>query len=428
MGGPRPHPLTALPGQRGRGADLRGAGRALAARPSGSTDFGTADQERTSVSTDPLFAYNVLKTFLSSHKALGTLVDTRVASLAKRVRDRANDGKRPDPAVDGEQTALARLRALTDSMGDGSTPGTPPNWTPSSSSWSRSGWGRAATRAVIFSERVETLKWLAEKVPARLGFTPDKDGGHKAVRIMHGGIVEEQQRLIREEFSLAGAPVRLLFAGDVASEGVNLHRQCHHLIHYDIPWSLIRIEQRNGRIDRYGQRHEPQFRALILTSEQPGAKDDRTVAEKLLVREEEAHKLSGTAEAETGYFRADEEERRLIRELMAGGTVEDFFTSAPASDDADLTGLFGQVDTITEEEPPARAEVPSLFDGDTSAFVDSALAELYEDRADDVIGLSRSKDAKDRPYLSLSGARPDLLRRLKALPPSYLKEQGWPSA
>lgn len=394
--------------------------------PSGSTDFGTADQERTSVSTDPLFAYNILKTFLSSHKALGTLVDTRVTSLAKRVRDRANDGKRPDPAIEVEQTALARLRTLTDSMGDGSTPGDSTKLDALVEQLEQIGVGpRSETRAVIFSERVETLKWLAEKVPARLGFTPDKDGGHKAVRVMHGGIAEEQQRLIREEFSLAGAPVRLLFAGDVASEGVNLHRQCHHLIHYDIPWSLIRIEQRNGRIDRYGQTHEPQFRALILTSEQPGAKDDRTVAEKLLVREEEAHKLSGTAEAETGYFRADEEERRLIRELMAGGTVEDFLTSAPASDDADLTDLFGQVDTITDEEPPARAQVPSLFDGDTSAFVDSALAELYEDRADDVIGLSRSKDAKHRPYLSLSPElAPDLLRRLKALPPSYLKERG----
>ncbi|MGP4049291.1 SNF2-related protein [Streptomyces sp. 2A115] len=394
--------------------------------PSTSTEFGTADQERASVSTDPLFAYNVLKTFLSSHKALGEMVDRRVVALGDRVRKMVKDGRRPDPAIDGEQAALLRLRTLVDSMGDGSARGDSTKLDALVEQLEQIGVGPgSATRAVVFSERVETLKWLAEKVPQRLGFTPGKDGGHEAVRIMHGGIVEEQQRVIREEFSLAGAPVRLLFAGDVASEGVNLHRQCHHLIHYDIPWSLIRIEQRNGRIDRYGQRHEPEFRALILTSEQPGAKDDRTVAEKLLVREEEAHKLSGTAEAETGYYRADEEERRLIRELMEGGTVEDFLAGAPAADDADLAGLFGQVDTITEEELPERAEVPSLFDGDTAAFVDTALAELYEDHAEDVIGLSRSKDAKQRPYFSLSpDMAPDLLRRLKALPPSYLKEQG----
>lgn len=393
---------------------------------SGSTEFGTADRERTSVSTDRLFAYNVLKTFLSSHRALKKLVDTRVTALDGRVRKAVDDGKQPDSAIDGERAALARLRTLVDSMGDGSTPGDSTKLDALIEQLEQIGVGpRSDTRAVIFSERVETLTWLAEKVPARLGFTADDNGAYKAVRIMHGGIVEEQQRVIREEFSLAAAPVRLLFAGDVASEGVNLHRQCHHLIHYDIPWSLIRIEQRNGRIDRYGQHHEPQFRALILTSGQPGAKDDRTVAEKLLLREEEAHKLSGTAEAETGYYRADEEERRLIRELMEGGTVEDFFASAPAADDSDLAGLFGQVGTLTEEKPPDRAEVPSLFGGDTAAFVDTALAELYEDRAEDVIGLSRSKDAKQRPYLSLSPDKaPDLLRRLKALPPSYLKEQG----
>ncbi|MFI8940066.1 SNF2-related protein [Streptomyces syringium] len=394
--------------------------------PSGSTEFGTADQEQTSVSTDPLFAYNVLKTFLSSHVALKETVERRIAALGKKARDTEAEGKQPAPAIGGEQAALTRLRALVDSMGDGRAPGDSAKLDALVEQLKDIGVGpRSDTRAVVFSERVPTLKWLAEVVPARLGFTAGKDGGIKAVRVMHGGLSEEEQRLIREEFSLAGAPVRLLFTGDVASEGVNLHRQCHHLIHYDIPWSLIRIEQRNGRIDRYGQRHEPQFRALILTSAQPGAKDDRTVAEKLLVREEEAHKLNGTAEAETGYYRADEEERRLIRELVEGGTVEGFLATAPAGGDGDLAGLFGQVDTITEEEPPERAEVPSLFDGDAAAFVDTALAELYEDRAEDLIGLSSGKDALQRPYLSLSPAKaPDLLRRLKALPPSYLKEQG----
>ena len=92
--------------------------------------------------------------------------------------------------------------------------------------------------------------------------------------------------------------MRVLLTGDVASEGVNMHRQCHHLIHYDLPWSLIRIEQRNGRIDRYGQEHQPEFAALILTSQTDGAKDDTTVAEKLLHREEQAHHSLGTAEGD----------------------------------------------------------------------------------------------------------------------------------
>lgn len=95
------------------------------------------------------------------------------------------------------------------------------------------------------------------------------DGTTKAVTVMHGGLSDDEQAKVLEAFGLADSPVRLLFTGDVASEGVNLHRQCHHLIHYDIPWSLIRIEQRNGRIDRYGQKHEPRFRALILTSAVP---------------------------------------------------------------------------------------------------------------------------------------------------------------
>ncbi|MBR8641340.1 hypothetical protein KEF29_23545 [Streptomyces tuirus] len=282
---------------------------------------------------------------------------------------------------------------------------------------------RSTTRAVVFSERVRTLTWLAEVVPARLGFPVGADGTAKAVTVMHGGLSDDEQAKVLEAFGLADNPVRLLFTGDVASEGVNLHRQCHHLIHYDIPWSLIRIEQRNGRIDRYGQKHEPQFRALILTSAVPGAKDDRTVAEKLLLREEEAHKLDGTAEAVSGFYRAEEEERRLIKELVRGGTVEDFLESAPADDTA-LADLFGQVDTITEQELPARAELISLFEGDTAAFVDTALDVVYEERAEDLIGLSSGTDTKGGAYFSLSPAKaPDLLHRLKALPPSYLKEQ-----
>ena len=51
--------------------------------------------------------------------------------------------------------------------------------------------------------------------------------------------------------------MRILLATDAASEGIDLQRHCHRLIHYEIPWNPNRMEQRNGRIDRHGQRPEP---------------------------------------------------------------------------------------------------------------------------------------------------------------------------
>ncbi len=83
---------------------------------------------------------------------------------------------------------------------------------------------------------------------------------------MHGGLSDSDQLALIDEFKRTDTPLRVLITGDVASEGVNLHAQCHHLVHYDIPWSLIRIQQRNGRIDRYGQEHEPEITSLLLDS------------------------------------------------------------------------------------------------------------------------------------------------------------------
>ena len=96
----------------------------------------------------------------------------------------------------------------------------------------------------MFAERVATLIWLARTSPARAGLAPKR---HRDAARRSSDV--EQQEIV-ENFKLETSPVRVLVTGDVASEGVNLHAQCHHLIHYDIPWSLIRIEQRNGRIDR----------------------------------------------------------------------------------------------------------------------------------------------------------------------------------
>ncbi|MGC4808222.1 helicase-related protein [Micromonospora sp. DT233] len=334
-----------------------------------------------------LFPYTLLKSFLSSHRALHETVTNRRRK-----------------ATGTELMALDRLAELTSAMTDRD-----------SSKLNRLveelraiGVGRGSdTRAVVFSERVSTIKWLAEVVPGLLGLRPS------AVRVLHGGVADSDEQKILQEFELAGSDVRLLFTGDVASEGVNLHQQCHHLIHYDIPWSLIRIEQRNGRIDRYGQKHQPQFRALILASAREDAKDDRTISQKLLDKEEVAHRTLGSVAAATGLYDDKAETERLIRDLFANRTVEESYETVEAEIDV-MADLFAEVGTAPVSADVPRARVPKLFDS-TRDFVDAALHEIYDDRPEDHIDLRREDE------LLTFLAPGDLVHRLTDLPRSYLR-------
>ncbi|WP_435885018.1 SNF2-related protein [Streptomyces tauricus] len=367
-----------------------------------------------SVSESRLFPYTLLKSFLSSHVALAVTVDNRMRTLK---------AKEEGTATVAELTALQRLRDLTLAMSDADSA----KFQALVEQLRAIGVGpKSDARVVVFSERVQTLEWLRRAVPAALGFK-GRAAAQEAARVMHGGLSDEQQMQCVEDFGLADTPVRMLFTGDVASEGVNLHRQCHQLVHYDVPWSLIRIEQRNGRIDRYGQPHQPQFRALILTSEVDGAKDDRTVAERLLEREDEAHRSLGTAEAVSGLYRADAEEKSLIQDLLRGRTVDESLEStarAAAAEDSGtdfLADFFGAVGDDPHEAdgdaPPAPADVPRLFTG-TREFVDEALREVYPDA-------QRQLDMDQDQETGLISFRPpsDLTHRMKALPPDYRREQ-----
>ncbi|MES9542309.1 helicase-related protein [Actinomadura sp. NPDC000600] len=329
-----------------------------------------------------LFPYTLAKAFLSSHVALGATIGKRLKKAEEpREIEALNDLAFLVQQMDDDDSA--KRRALVDEL-------------------KRIGVKAKGTmRAVVFSESIPTLEWLAETVPAELGLAADQ------VQVMHGGFSDQRQQEIVEDFSLADSKVRLLFTGDVASEGVNLHRQCHHLIHYDLPWSLIRIEQRNGRIDRYGQEHQPQFRALILTSQTKGALDDTTVAEKLLRREEAAHRSLGTAEAVTREFTAKKEEDRLIQDLLHGKSVEESLAEGPPVDI--MAQLLGAVEQGEARAEVRRARVPKLF-GSTEEFVREALRTVCPDlRIDD-----------DGELLAFEPPG-DLVHRLSALPASYLR-------
>ncbi|MCG3038977.1 DEAD/DEAH box helicase [Streptomyces sp. S1A] len=402
-----------------------------------------ADPSTPSVSRHQLVPYRLLKSFLSSHKALLETVKTRIGTLDTPPADKPKNGAkrqtRPeDPAVreaarKTERAALVDLQHLAEQIEDRDSA----KLTALVDELRAMGVGPGSdTRVVVFSESIPTLKWLAETVPAALGFkrtaSPDEKkpwlGFGGAAQVMHGeATTDQEQQEIVEKFGLRDDPVRILFTGDVASEGVNLHQQCNLLIHYDLPWSLIRIEQRNGRIDRYGQKRRPEFRALTLTSDipwrtdettgQPRTLDDRLVGEKLLKREEEAHKIEGSAEAVTGLYRAKEEENRLTQDLIAGRTVEESLKQSRQGGAAFLAGILGQVGAVHEHPEVARAVVPKLFRS-TADYFDEALWQICRPNPEDMLSLRHDDDGT----IAFEPPR-DLLYRLKALPRSYLDEQ-----
>ncbi len=105
-------------------------------------------------------------------------------------------------------------------------------------------------RLIVFTEYRDTQKWLLDLLAAR-GLT---DAGR--TRVIFGGMDSDERAEIKAAFQAdpEQSPVRILVATDAASEGINLQNHCHRLVHYEIPWNPNRLEQRNGRVDRRGQR------------------------------------------------------------------------------------------------------------------------------------------------------------------------------
>jgi ERCC4-related helicase len=99
-------------------------------------------------------------------------------------------------------------------------------------------------KIVVFTEYRDTLAYL------RQGLDMQGQAGRTAV--YHGGLRRDRRRTVLRRF-LSGSRMRLLLATDAAGEGIDIQHGCNVLLHYELPWNPNRMEQRNGRVDRYGQ-------------------------------------------------------------------------------------------------------------------------------------------------------------------------------
>ena len=105
-------------------------------------------------------------------------------------------------------------------------------------------------RVIIFTEYRATQNWLHEKLASE-----ELTGGDRLMT-MFGGMDSDEREKVKAAFQTdpEQSRVRILLATDAASEGIDLQNHCSRLVHFEIPWNPNRLEQRNGRIDRHGQK------------------------------------------------------------------------------------------------------------------------------------------------------------------------------
>ncbi len=129
-------------------------------------------------------------------------------------------------------------------------------------------------KMTIFSEYRDTVDFLVRRLEG-LGFSGQ-------VAQIHGGMNhlerEKQVGLFRKPAADGGAT--FLVATDAAGEGINL-QVCWLMVNYDIPWNPARLEQRMGRIHRYGQKHDPVIIVNLVAGKTREGRVLRTVLEKL---------------------------------------------------------------------------------------------------------------------------------------------------
>ena len=377
---------------------------------------------RPETATRDLFAVTLEKALFSSPAACIETVDERIR---RREREISN-GEDASP----RRTEIASLTALRDSLVrigpsdyskyqallDGIQGGQPFDWRPT----------ETTDRLVIFTERIATLNWLNDRLATDLMLEPGQ------IETLHGGMSDVEQQRVVEDFGNTQRPVRLLLCSDVASEGINLHYQCHRLIHFDMPWSLMVFQQRNGRVDRYGQTATPQIVYLVTESANPTIRGDTRILEVLMAKDEQAYRNIGDPSVFMDVHDIDEEEE-ITRKAVARGESDTDFDRRwmPKTNEGEsLLAMFLQPEGDEGERPPAATPPPplSLFQSELD-YCAAALHRLQAAGAANggaggaSVGATRLRFAVDPESETLTLDAPeDLVTRYGYLPPEVLPD------
>jgi len=252
---------------------------------------------------DFLFSIMIFKAFMSSPIAALSSIENRL----EKVETLSSTSDKYEDSLEVLKEHQRLLKNILDSKADS-------KYKKLKLTLMEHGWSgkKKDERFVVFAERIATLDYLKENL------TKDFDLSEDAIESFSGSDSDVEQQKKIEDFGQGDSKVKILLCSDAGSQGVNLHFYCHRMVNYDIPWSLITLEQRNGRIDRYGQKKTPYIYYLVAHTEDEVIKTDLHIINKLTVKEEEVHKTLGDAGSVMHLHDANEEEKKTIEAIQEG--------------------------------------------------------------------------------------------------------------
>jgi hypothetical protein len=267
-------------------------------------------------------------------------------------------------------------------------------------------------RVVIFTERIETMRFLAENLKQDLGLAENQ------VATLYGGMSDIDIQETVEQFGNESSKIRLLVCSDVASEGINLHYFSHRMIHFDIPWSLMVFQQRNGRIDRYGQQIQPEIYYLCVNSSNEKIKGDNRILELLIEKDKEVQESIGDPSEFTGCYSVEDEIAKVGTAMEKGSSPQTFEEQLAAADDP-LALLLGETEVPTGSTAMEETKVlPTIFASDFQ-YTQEALNYIQQQTNGNI-----QFDIQENEKTISVTPTEEMRYRLKFLPAEVLPESG----
>ena len=196
---------------------------------------------------------------------------------------------------------------------------------------------------IIFCRYIQTANYLGEILTPALSKV---FGKQFQAAVITSELSDEQRKERVYELGISSHRHKLIIATDCMSEGINLQEHFSAVIHYDLPWNPNRLEQREGRVDRFGQ-PKKEVKTLLLYGEDNPM--DGTVL-KVLLRKARAIRQA------IGISIPFPDDSKSIMDVVLTAVL---LNPQKALDDAVQTQInFGEEDTVKRLE----AEVAESFD------------------------------------------------------------------